>query len=134
MTARVRSWLADRVSFYTPHDERTWFGVGAVHGYEDQLIGVAVAVGRHAVALHRKLDTRGVGAVDKIPSADISDSYVWPEDQRELIAVELEDLARRIRSGAFGSIPPGQVATHHQAEPVRGMHLKVTCTRPGPLP
>lgn len=72
--------------------------------------------------------------MNEIPSVDISDPYVRPEDQRELIATELEDLARRIRSGVFGSIPPGQVATHHQAEPVRGMHMRVTCTRPGPVP
>jgi hypothetical protein len=72
--------------------------------------------------------------MNEIPSVDISDPYTWPDGQRELIATELEDLARRIRSGVFGSIPPGQVAAHHQAEPVRGMSLKVTFTRPGPLP
>jgi len=57
--ARVRRWLADRVSFYTPQDERTWFGIGAVHGPkpECQLIGGAIAVGNRAVSLHRRLGT-----------------------------------------------------------------------------
>lgn len=56
---RVRAWLADRASFYTPQDERMWFGVGAVHGPEGQLVGVAIAIGTRAVALHRKLDADG---------------------------------------------------------------------------
>ena len=48
--------LRERVTFYTPQDERTWFGIGAVHGPEGQLVGVAIAVGSRAVAFHRTLD------------------------------------------------------------------------------
>jgi len=56
--AHVRAWLACRVSFYTPQDERTWFGVGAVHGPDGKLAGVAIAVANRAVALHRTLDAQ----------------------------------------------------------------------------
>jgi hypothetical protein len=72
--------------------------------------------------------------VSEVPSVDIGHTHEWDKGQRGLIAAELERLAAQIRAGVFGSIPPGQVAVHHQAEPVQGMHMKVTCTRPGPLP
>ena len=70
----------------------------------------------------------------EIPQVNINDPHVWSEQDRERIADYLETVARQIRDGVVGTVPPGQIATQLQAEPVRGMSLKLICTRPGPLP
>jgi hypothetical protein len=76
---------------------------------------------------------RGQALTDDIPRVSNDHPHVWTEQERERIASYLEQIAQQIRAGVFGTVPPGMVAVTTMGEPVPGMHMQVTCTRPGPV-
>lgn len=72
--------------------------------------------------------------MNEIPVVAIDEPYQWSEDQRELIARELEELARQVRAGVFGQIHAGSTRMRKLNQPMPGVDIMLEFTRPGPLP
>lgn len=64
-----------------------------------------------------------------IPRVSIDETQQLNEQDREALAFELEQLARRVRTGWL-SIPPGMPSSTYRGQPVQNVVVELVHSRP----
>lgn len=65
-----------------------------------------------------------------VPRIDTSQPHVLTEEQRELVARHLDDLAQQWRAGVWSTVPPSMIERKYVQEPVPGVVIHVHVARP----
>lgn len=66
----------------------------------------------------------------EVPRISIDEPHMLTDEERERVAYALGELARQVRHGVIGVIPPSMPSQTSKVSPVQGLVIEIVFTRP----